>query len=113
MILQKLLEKSNYTIIQGNLNVDINGISYDSRRVKSGDIFFCIKGLKKEGHKYANEAVKKGAKVIVCEEDIQLENKEITMMQSSALKEEYNKELEDQKLRKAEYEAGKTERKGA
>ena len=39
MILQKLLEKSNYTIIQGNLNVDINGISYDSRRVKSGDIF--------------------------------------------------------------------------
>ena len=46
MILQKLLEKSNYTIIQGNLNVDINGISYDSRRVKSGDIFFCIRGLK-------------------------------------------------------------------
>ena len=80
MILQKLLEKSNYTIIQGNLNVDINGISYDSRRVKSGDIFFCIRGLKKEGHKYANEAVKKGAKVIVCEEDIQLENKEITIV---------------------------------
>ena len=79
MILQKLLEKSNYTIIQGDLSVDINGISYDSRRVKSGDIFFCIKGLKKEGHKYAKEAVKKGAKVIVCEEDIQLDNKETTI----------------------------------
>lgn len=80
MILQKLLEKSNYTIIQGDLSVDINGISYDSRGVKSGDIFFCIKGFKKEGHKYAKEAVKKGAKVIVCEEDIQLDNKEITIV---------------------------------
>ena len=54
MILQKLLEKSNYKIIQGYLIVDLNGFSYDSRRVKIGDIFFCIRGLKKEGHKYAN-----------------------------------------------------------
>lgn len=80
MILQKLLEKSNYTVIQGNLNVDVKGISYDSRHVKDGDIFFCIKGFKSEGHKYANDAIKKGAKVVVCQEYIQIENKETTVI---------------------------------
>ena len=80
MILQKLLEKVDYKVIQGNLNVDVKGISYDSRHTKNEDVFFCIKGFKREGHKFANDAIRKGAKVVVCEEDIQIYNKQTTVI---------------------------------
>ena len=39
----------------------ITGISYDSRTVKPGHLFVAIKGQKTDGHKYIEEAKKKGA----------------------------------------------------
>lgn len=80
MIFKKFLDESSYEIIQGNINVDVYGISYDSRHVKKDDIFFCIRGTKIDGHKYANEASLKGAAVIVCEENVQVDSKEVTII---------------------------------
>jgi len=40
-------------------------VSMDSRSVKKGSIFFAIKGLKFDGHKFIAEAVKKGAGAVV------------------------------------------------
>ena len=51
-------------------DVEINGISIDSRSTKPGDIFFCIKGNSCDGHKYAEQAVSNGATAVVCSEDI-------------------------------------------
>ena len=42
----------------------------DSRKVKLGDIFFCIKGTAMDGHDFAESAAKNGAAVIVYEHDI-------------------------------------------
>lgn len=80
MILQELLKEIDYNLSQGKLDVDVKGINYDSRRVQNGDVFFCIKGLKSQGHEYASEAIKNGAKVLVCEEEINIENKEVTIV---------------------------------
>ena len=73
MILSKVLEGLDYEIIQGGVNVDIQKINYDSRKVKENDIFVCIKGFASDGHKYAHSAVKSGAKVIVCEDLLDIE----------------------------------------
>ena len=54
----------------GDLNEQINEIAYDSRNVKEGDVFVCIKGYKTDGHKYAASAAEKGAKIIVAEDKI-------------------------------------------
>ena len=41
------------------------GICSDSRHCKKGDIFFSIKGTKKNGNKFISEAINKGAKTII------------------------------------------------
>ena len=48
-------------------DIDITSVTYDSRKVKDGSVFVCIKGFETDGHKYAKSAVEKGAKVIVAE----------------------------------------------
>ena len=42
-------------------------IKSDSRRIKEGDTFIAIKGHREDGHKYIEQAIKKGAKKIIAE----------------------------------------------
>lgn len=55
-------------------DLDISGVTCDSRHVTPGCAFVCINGATMDGHKYANEAAEKGAAVIVCEKDTGLSN---------------------------------------
>ncbi len=48
-------------------SVDARAIEYDSRQVGPGDIFCCLPGVVEDGHRYALEAVSKGAVGVVCE----------------------------------------------
>ncbi|MBD7910065.1 UDP-N-acetylmuramoyl-L-alanyl-D-glutamate--2,6-diaminopimelate ligase [Clostridium cibarium] len=80
MILKELLEELNYEVVQGSENITINEVNYDSRLVKKGDLFVCIKGFQVDGHKYVNAAVEKGAIAIVCEDLVQCEDKGITII---------------------------------
>ena len=41
--------------------VQIGGISHDSRRVVPGDLFCCVPGLLSDGHAYARQAADRGA----------------------------------------------------
>ena len=43
----------------------VKGISFDSRKVKKGDIFFAIEGGETSGAKFANAALSKGALAII------------------------------------------------
>ena len=52
---------------------EITGITCDSRCVKEGYAFVCIKGAKSDGHDYAQKAIEGGAAVIVAERDLGLE----------------------------------------
>ncbi|MCM8772180.1 MAG: UDP-N-acetylmuramoyl-L-alanyl-D-glutamate--2,6-diaminopimelate ligase [Candidatus Omnitrophica bacterium] len=46
-------------------NFEVEGIAYDSRKVKENYIFVAIKGTKQDGHDFINEAIERGAKCIV------------------------------------------------
>tara|TARA_Y100000590_G_scaffold229821_1_gene259189 strand:- start:6085 stop:8931 length:2847 start_codon:yes stop_codon:yes gene_type:complete len=48
--------------------IPVNGISFDSRKVKKGDIFFAIRGTKTSGNKFIKNAILKGASTIITEE---------------------------------------------
>ncbi|MEA5002347.1 MAG: UDP-N-acetylmuramoyl-L-alanyl-D-glutamate--2,6-diaminopimelate ligase, partial [Christensenella sp.] len=50
--------------IRSNKDIEIKDLKYDSRNVKRGDLFFCISGFAEDGHKYAQDAVRKGAAAI-------------------------------------------------
>ncbi len=45
----------------------VGGICTDSRRVRPGDLFICIPGLHQDGHRYAAEAVEKGAVALLAQ----------------------------------------------
>ena len=50
--------------------IPVKGIAFDSRKVKKGDIFFAIKGNQTSGIKFVNDAISKGASVIVSSKKI-------------------------------------------
>lgn len=53
--------------ILGDPNMSVQGLAYRSDQVKPGDMFFCIPGLKADGHDFAQDAVDRGAQVLVVE----------------------------------------------
>ena len=50
----------------------VTGVTSDTRAVKEGSLFVCIKGIRRDGHDYAKEALDKGACAVVCERDLGL-----------------------------------------
>lgn len=48
-------------------------LSIDSRKVKSGDVFVCLKGQRVDGHQYIHQAIEKGAIGLICQDSIELE----------------------------------------
>lgn len=59
------------TII-GNPEEPITGIVYRSDAVKPGDAFCCIVGLKADGHSFAQDAINRGARVLIVERKVYL-----------------------------------------
>ncbi len=55
-------------------DVEIKGITCDSRHVTEGFAFVCINGAAQDGHKYADSAAERGAAVLICEKDVGLKN---------------------------------------
>ena len=49
-------------------NLEITSVTFDSRKVDDGCLFVAIKGTSVDGHKYINNAVEGGARVIICQE---------------------------------------------
>lgn len=68
MKLSKLLESIDVIEVFKDEDLNIEGIAYDSRKVKPGDLFVCIKGYKTDGHKYIPQAIKNGAIALIVEE---------------------------------------------
>jgi len=68
MILDRLLDNIDMIDIEANTGIDITGVCYDSRVIRSGELFIAVRGYETDGHKYIDDAVKKGAVCIICEE---------------------------------------------
>jgi len=56
----------------GNHSVEVQGIAYDSRQVRPGFLFICVKGFRADGHDYVKHAVKQGAVAVVVEREAEL-----------------------------------------
>ena len=54
-------------------DVEVHGLSYDSRLINSGDLFFCFKGEKKDSHDFVYDAIKGGASALVVERKIDID----------------------------------------
>ena len=79
MRLEKLLEGIEYELVKGNIDIEINNIYYDSRKVEEGSLFYAMIGSSVDGHDYIDSAIEKGAKVIVISKDVNID-KDVTVI---------------------------------
>ncbi len=91
----KLSKILSTTVYSGEIknDVEIKDIVYDSRKAEDGTIFVCLSGLKLDGHKFALSAYENGARVFICEKQVDLpddaqiiivENSRVTLGKISA-----------------------------
>jgi len=72
MLLRDLLKRIKPLEIKGNPDIEIRGVTYDSRKALSGYLFVCIEGFQTDGHKYAQQAVDNGATALIVQKDISI-----------------------------------------
>ena len=74
MKLKELLKDVDYKLVQGDLELEIKDIAYDSRKVKEGVAFVALKGFRVDGHDYIDKAISNGAKCIIVEDNVSVSN---------------------------------------
>lgn len=71
MKLDELIEYLDYKDLINFKNIDISGISYNSKTTKKGDIFVCLVGEHTDGHEYAQMAIDAGAAALLVERKVE------------------------------------------
>lgn len=70
MLLTTLLEDLTYTRLQGEMDKEITGVIFDSRKVEKDTLFVCIEGAVSDGHDYAAAAAASGAAVLIVSKEV-------------------------------------------
>ena len=67
MILKELLKGVTYSALSGSGEVEVAGLTYDSRTVSEGYCFFAVAGTAVDGHNFIAKAIEGGAVAVVCQ----------------------------------------------
>ena len=67
MKLRSLLNGVEIIGTNAELDADIETVASDSRKADIGGMFICISGRNRDGHQFIDEAVDRGASVVVAE----------------------------------------------
>ena len=70
MLLSQLLEDLEYTCSEGT-DIEIKDLVYDSRKVRPGSLFICLKGSSVDSHEFAGAAARAGAAAIVAQRPVE------------------------------------------
>ena len=68
MKLRELLRGVGLVETSADLDMEVSGVSYDSRQTRPGDLFVAMAGYETDGHQYIPMALEKGAACILCQE---------------------------------------------
>ncbi len=66
--LTHLIEDIKPLEVIGNADTIISDIQFDSRKIKTGDLFVAVIGSASNGHDFIDSAIAQGARAIVCQE---------------------------------------------
>ena len=67
MRLLKIIEGVEILSISGSVDVEVVGLTYDSRTVGEGSCFFAVVGTAVDGHNFIAKAIEGGAVAVVCQ----------------------------------------------
>jgi UDP-N-acetylmuramoyl-L-alanyl-D-glutamate--2,6-diaminopimelate ligase len=58
-------------------NPEISNLAYDNRRAAPGTLFFCVRGMTRDGHEFAPDAIERGAAALIVERPLGLSVPEV------------------------------------
>ena len=67
MQLRELVQNLPGATVDGPVDREVAGLTYDSRRVTPGMVFVAIPGQHVDGHEFVGTAVERGATAVICE----------------------------------------------
>jgi UDP-N-acetylmuramoyl-L-alanyl-D-glutamate--2,6-diaminopimelate ligase len=70
--LAELLQNVRAEVVQGDLEIKIAGVHYDSRKIEQEFLFVAIKGFKTDGHEFISQAIAKGAVALLVEKKVKV-----------------------------------------
>jgi UDP-N-acetylmuramoyl-L-alanyl-D-glutamate--2,6-diaminopimelate ligase len=69
--LKEIIDRIPHAAVIGTVtDQTVNDLTIDSRTVRPGSLFICLKGIHTDGHQYIGKAVEQGAVAILAEEDV-------------------------------------------
>jgi UDP-N-acetylmuramoyl-L-alanyl-D-glutamate--2,6-diaminopimelate ligase len=68
MLLSELIKAIEPLSVRGDTGIEIQGLCYDSRHVEPGGLFFALRGVAADGHRFIDTAVRGGAAAVVVED---------------------------------------------
>ena len=71
MKLRDWLKGLDYEVIRGDVDAEVEDVTYDSRKAKAGDVFVCMRGTRVDSHLFISQVVDAGVKVLVIEREPQ------------------------------------------
>jgi len=74
MLLPELARAVPGAWVDGDGGVEIGGVQPDSRRVKPGDLFVAVPGIRADGHAFIADAVAAGAAAVAVQSDALVPN---------------------------------------
>ena len=80
-LLREILQNIDHIKVTGSVDVPVSGITINSSKVRSDNLFAAVKGIRVDGHDYIPEAIKYGASVILCENIPEITKTEQTWVQ--------------------------------
>ncbi|TAE86920.1 MAG: UDP-N-acetylmuramoyl-L-alanyl-D-glutamate--2,6-diaminopimelate ligase [Bacteroidetes bacterium] len=66
--IEQLIQHISPLQVIGEVKITVLHLTYDSRQVGEGSLFFAIKGTQVDGHKFIGDVSEKGVAAIVCED---------------------------------------------
>src|SRR5688572_20894862 len=85
MTLAELIRASGIEAeVRGDDSAEVSALAYDSRAVEERTLFFCVKGMKTDGHDFAAAAVEAGASALVVERPLGLAVPEVEVADARA-----------------------------
>src|SRR5690606_10538830 len=78
MKLKELLHAVPVKQLEGQLEVDVLSVCFDSRKVVEGSMFVAVRGVHTDGHLYVDKAIGLGAKVLLVDTLPENVSKEVT-----------------------------------
>lgn len=80
MKLSSILNGYSYELVMGSLDVEVESVENDSRKVRKGSLFIAEKGYTVDGHDYIDMAIQSGAVAILIDRDIDIKNENVTVI---------------------------------